>query len=48
MRNRAILDGEPTWVYERLEDRGIPRLDEANSLRREAVCAAERSAAGAQ
>lgn len=48
MRNRGILDGEPAWVYEWLEERGIKRLDEANSLQREAVYAAERSAAGAE
>jgi len=48
MRNRGILDGEPAWVYEWLEDRGSKRLDEANSLQREAVYAAERSAAGAE
>ena len=48
MRNRGILDGEPAWVYEWLEERDIKRLDEANSLQREAVYAAERSAAGAE
>jgi len=48
MRNRGILDGEPTWVHEWLEDRGIKRLDEANSLQHDAVYAAERSAAGAE
>ena len=47
MRNRGILDGEPTWVDEWLEDRGIKQLDEASSLQREAV-AAERSASGAE
>jgi len=25
MRNRGILDGEPAWVYEWLEERGIKR-----------------------
>ena len=48
MRNRGILDGEPAWVYEWLEDRGTKQQDEANVLRREAVYAAERSAAGAE
>ena len=48
MRNRGILDGEPTWVYEWLEDHGTKRLDEASILQREAVHAAERSAAGAE
>jgi hypothetical protein len=48
MRNRGILDGEPSWIYEWLEDRGIKRLDEAHVMQRKAVYAAERSAAGAE
>jgi hypothetical protein len=47
MRNRGILDGEPAWIYEWLEDRGIKRLEEVHVLQSEAVYAAERTAAGA-
>ncbi|HXM83213.1 MAG TPA: hypothetical protein VN929_14970 [Burkholderiales bacterium] len=48
MRNRGILDGEPSWIYEWLEDRGIKRLDEAHVLQRKAVYAAERSASSSE
>jgi len=44
LRGRALR----CRLYEWLEERGIKRLDEANSLQREAVYAAERSAAGAE
>lgn len=47
-RNRGILAGNPLWVHEWLQDRGIRRLDEAQALHRRAVYAAERSAASAE
>jgi len=48
LRNRGMLTGNPVWAHEWLQDRGIRRLEEAQTLHRRAVYAAERSAAAAE